>query len=183
MRIVDKDLNFYRLSHDVPHIQKNKYSVLAENMATGCTIVFNKAAFNMVQPNLPAYCSMHDTWMYLVCKFFGKTVYDFDAHISYRQHENNVVGTYLEKKTIKLYLSRIKRLFDHSLQPRYNNARAFYDLFENDLNGKDKCKILKVKNYKNGILNWLSLLFDFDIRASGFNRDLRNRILIMLRIF
>ena len=183
LRIVDQNLKYYRLSHSTPSVQKNKYSVLTEDMATGCTIVFNKATLSLVKDKLPEYCSMHDTWIYMVCKFFGKTVYDFDAHISYRQHENNVVGTYLGKKTMKLYISRIKRLFDRNLQPRYNNASNFYELFKNELSQEDLEKVSKIKNYKSSMLSWISLLLDFEIHASSFNRDLRNRVLILLRIF
>ena len=39
LRIVDQNLTFYRFSHEKPHIQKDRYCVLTENMATGCTYV------------------------------------------------------------------------------------------------------------------------------------------------
>ena len=182
LRIVDQNLRYYRLSHSAPHVQSNKYSVLTENMATGCTVVFNKTAANYVRSGLPKYCSMHDTWIYMICKFFGKTLYDFDAHISYRQHGNNVVGTYLGKKTKDIYIARIKRLFNRDLQPIYNNACNFYKTFGNLLEAKDKEKVLKIVNYKKSLLNKLSLLFDKEIRASSRNRELRYKLLIILGI-
>lgn len=120
LRIVDQTLSFYRFSHLEPLKQKTKYSVLTEDLATGCTVVFNRTTVKYVKIGIPECCSMHDTWISMICKFFGKTVYDFEAHISYRQHDNNVVGTYLDKKTKDMYIARIKRLFDRSLQPRYN---------------------------------------------------------------
>lgn len=182
LRIVDQNLKFYRLSHSSPSVQNNKYSVLTEDMATGCTVVFNKTAANFVRMGTPEYCSMHDTWIYMICKFFGKTVYDFDAHISYRQHENNVVGTYLGKKTKEIYIARIKRLFDRSLQPRYNNACNFYNVFGKLLDTKDKEKVIKIVNYKKSFLNKLSLLFDKEIHASSKNREIRYKLLIILGI-
>ena len=182
LRIVDQDLNFYRLSHVSPSIQTNKYSVLTEDMATGCTVVFNNTAANFTRLGLPKYCSMHDTWIYMICKFFGKTVYDFDAHISYRQHGDNVVGTYLGKKTKEIYIARIKRLFDRNLQPRYNNACNFYKVFGDRLDKKDKEKILKLVNYKKSPDNRLSLLFDKDIHASSINREIRYKFLILMGI-
>lgn len=182
LRIVDQNLTFYRFSHSEPSIQKNKYSVLTEDMATGCTIVFNNVAEEMIRGNTPEYCSMHDTWVYMVCKFFGKTIYDFDAHISYRQHENNVVGTYLGKKTIDIYVSRIKRLFDRNLQPRYNNACNFYRAFGQLLNAEDAEKVLKLVNYKKSFKDKMSLLTDKEIYASSKNREIRYKGLIILGI-
>ena len=182
LRIVDQNLQYYRLSHSTPSVQNNKYSALTEDMATGCTVVFNKTAANFVRSGSPKYCSMHDTWIYMICKFFGKTIYDFDAHISYRQHENNVVGTYLGKKTKEIYVARIKRLFNRELQPRYNNACNFYKTFGDILESKDKEKVLKIVNYKKSLLNKLSLLFDKEIYASSRNRELRYKLLIILGI-
>lgn len=182
LRIVDQDLKFYRLSHAEPSVQENKYSVLTEDMATGCTVVFNRTTAEYVRTGSPEYCSMHDTWIYMICKFFGKTIYDFDAHISYRQHGNNVVGTYLGKKTKDIYIARIKRLFDRNLQPRYNNACNFYKTFGHLLSPKDKEKVLKIVNYKQSVLKKVSLLLDKDIHASSKNRELRYKLLIVLGI-
>lgn len=182
LRIVDQDLQYYRLSHSEPSVQSNKYSVLTEDMATGCTVVFNKTTAKYVRSGSPEYCSMHDTWIYMICKFFGKTIYDFDAHISYRQHGNNVVGTYLGKKTKEIYIARIKRLFDRDLQPRYNNACNFYKVFGDRLELKDREKVLKLVNYKKSFLNKLSLLFDREIHASSRNREIRYKFLIILGI-
>lgn len=182
LRIVDQDLNFFRLSHETPSIQDSKYSCLTEDMATGCTVVFNKKTAEYVKSGTPEYCSMHDTWIYMICKFFGTTVYDFDAHISYRQHGNNVVGTYLGKKTTDIYIKRIKRLFDRNLQPRYNNAQNFYRTFSEKLNEIDREKVLEIVEYKNSIADKWKLLTDKEIHASSKSREIRYRGLIILGI-
>lgn len=182
LRIVDQHINFYRLSHATAPTQENKYSALTEDMATGCTIVFNAAAKNLAKNNMPEYCSMHDTWIYLICKFFGVVVYDRDAHLDYRQHDNNVVGTYLEKKSFNLYISRIKRLFNRDLQPRYNNARSFYKCFKNKLSDSDTKQLLKLVYYKSSLKNRLRLFFDMGIHATSKSRDIRYRLLILLGI-
>lgn len=182
LRVVDQDLAFYRLSHSEPSVQKSKYSALTEDMATGCTIVFNDIAEEMIRNNLPAYCSMHDTWVYMVCKFLGNTIYDFNAHVSYRQHGDNVVGTYLKKKTYKIYISRIRRLFNRKLQPRYNNACNFYKAFGNILDEKDAEKVLKLVNYKRSFKDKVNLLIDKEIHASSRNRELRYKVLVVLGI-
>ena len=176
LRIVDENLKFYRLSHSIDFYNDNKYSALTENLCTGCTAVFNYRAKTMISKKLPDYCSMHDTWIYMVCKIFGKTVYDEKAHISYRQHGNNVVGTYLNKSKSKILKTKIKRLFNRELQPRYMNAVSFYNCFETILNEKDKTKILKIVNYKKDLRNRILLFMDNDIKASTKYGNLRFRL-------
>ncbi len=182
LRIVDKNLNFYRFSHSSPLTQENPYSALTEDIATGCTVVFNRVAREYAKSSIPEYCSMHDTWIYMICKFFGQCIYDFNAHISYRQHDNNVVGTYLGKKTIKLYKERLIRLFNRQLQPRYNNAKNFYILFKDRLKPEDAEKVQLVASYKNSIFSRLKLLLNKEVYASSTSRDIRFRVLILLGI-
>lgn len=182
LRIVDKNLNFYRLSHETPSTQDSKYSCLTEDMATGCTVVFNKTTAEYVKSGTPEYCSMHDTWIYMICQFFGTTIYDFDAHISYRQHGDNVVGTYLGKKTMDIYIKRIERLFDRKLQPRYNNAQNFYKTFGERLSLKDKGKVLELVEYKDSFRKKMRLFGDKEIHASSKSREIRYRGLIILGI-
>lgn len=182
LKIVDKELNFYRLSHSVAQVPRSKYTAIVDNMATGCTIVFNKRCRDLVKESPPHNCTMHDAWLFLLCSIMGKVVYDKNAYILYRQHENNVIGTYLGKKTLKNYYSRIKRLFDRSIQPRYYNALSFYECYGKMLNPSDRKKILKLVNYKNNLKSKLDLLVDKDIRANSMSLDLRYRILIIMGI-
>ena len=182
LRIVDRNLKFYRLSHSKPYHQKTKYSVLTEDCATGCTIVFNRTAEELIRHHIPAYFSMHDSWVYLVCRFFGTAVYDFDAHIDYRQHAANAIGTYLGKKSKDIYLERFHRLFNRELQPRYHNACSFYEEFGDRLSREDARKVLKIVHYKDSVFHTLSLFLDPQIHSSDWNRELRYRMLILLRI-
>lgn len=178
LRVVDGDLNFIKNSHTVPLVQKNKYSSLIEPVVTGCTCVFNKAAKEKIEGKKPEYVSMHDTWIHMICSFFGSVVYDFDPHIMYRQHGNNVIGAY--NGGIKQSIKRIKRLFDRNLQPRYHNAISFLNCYENELSEMDLRKVNKLVHYKDGIKERMFLLFDKDLHATSFSRELRNRLLIIV---
>lgn len=180
LRIVDQNLRYYRMSHQKPYIQKKRYSALAEGCATGCTMVINNVARDFLKNKLPSECTMHDNWIYMVCRFFGEVNYDFEGHISYRQHGENVVGTYLEKKTVKTYIKRFKRLFNRKLQPRYKNAISFWNAYGNLLNSDDRKKVLEIINYKKSLISRCRLLFDFDIGYEVKSRDIRYRILIIL---
>ena len=179
LRIVDQNLKFHRFSHDRPYFNSNKYSALTENLCTGCTAVFNKKALQMVKDNIPEYCTMHDTWLYMLCKLLGNTIYDEIAHISYRQHENNVVGTYLKRNKVALYKERFFRLFKRGLQPRYSNAVNFEKCFGKYMDFEDRKKILELIQYKDSLGKRMKLFFDKDIVASTFYGNIRFRLHIL----
>ncbi len=181
LRIVDQDNVFYRNSHSKPKMTL-KYNALTEDTATGCTIVYNRKASELLREHIPVTFSMHDSWLYLICIFLGEVVYDFKPHINYRQHGNNVVGTYLEKKSLRLYFSRIKRLFNRDLQPRYNNAVNFLEQFEKLLNKEDVKYIKMITNYKKSLKNRFHLILNRNVCASSLSRDLRYRALILFGI-
>ena len=181
LRIVDKNLNFLRLSHKVPHIQTNKYSALVEYMMTGCTGVFNSVAKKMLSKRTPSYCSMHDAWIYTICKIFGDVYYDFAPHISYRQHGDNVIGAY-NPYNFMTYINKIRRLCDRSLQPRYKDAINFYECFSDVMSFKDKEKVEKIIQYKKSFSSKLRLLMDKDLCAASRNREWRNKFLILAEL-
>ena len=181
LKVVDEKLDFIRLAHDKPHVQKNKYSSLVEPIMTGCTGVFNLTAKRYIERKIPEYCSMHDTWIYMICKVFGEVYYDFTPHILYRQHGNNVIGAY-KKRDVSLYIERLRRLLDRNLQPRYKNAINFYECFSDVMDDTTLDKVNKIINYKNSALSMFRLLCDRDLCASSFSRDLRNKFLIIAKL-
>lgn len=173
LRIVDENLKFYRLSHQNEMYNKNKFSALTENLCTGCTAVFNYSAMDLIRNNFPSECTMHDTWIYMVCMIMGNVVYDKEPHISYRQHSSNVIGTYLKKSKKDIYLVKFKRLFNKNLQPRYLNATNFYKSFSEYLNEFERKKVLKIVNYKKNLYTKIDLLLDRDIKSSSFYGNIR----------
>jgi len=69
-------------------------NALAQNIATGCTIMMNAAARNLIRaaPPLPKG-SMHDWWAYLLVSGAGGIIYaDPQPTLLYRQHNKNAVG-------------------------------------------------------------------------------------------
>lgn len=116
LRIVDEQGHFCRLSHKVPHIANKRYAALVENLATGCTVVYNKCLADIAYSIKPSDYSMHDAWLYTVAKLFGTVIYDFTPHINYRQHQSNQVGTYKNRidlkkcvKSLKLFLEKTEK--------------------------------------------------------------------------
>ncbi|HET9058664.1 MAG TPA: glycosyltransferase family 2 protein [Acidimicrobiales bacterium] len=67
-------------------------NALVENVATGCTIVLNRAAIDLVNARQPTALLMHDAWCYLVVSAFGTVVYDPVPRVCYRVHSANAIG-------------------------------------------------------------------------------------------
>jgi glycosyltransferase involved in cell wall biosynthesis len=117
-------------------------SALVQNIATGCTVVFNKAARQLLLRKLPnpEAVIMHDWWVYLVVSAFGIVVYDKESRILYRQHSLNSVGAKADfvgkwKVRIKQFMKRGNRMF---ITKQVEEFRKIYG----DLLPQDKAAIL-----------------------------------------
>lgn len=177
LKVVDKELHFLRNAHKKNLKTNKRYTALTEAVATGCTMVFNNCLLNLIRDNMPENVSMHDAWVYLVCIFMGKVIYDPIGKILYRQHENNVIG--IDNKS-RANINAIKRAFDCSEQPRYLNAVQLKKHFFTKLSKQDQEKISKVTNYKKNTFTKLRLLFDLSLHASTIKRDIKYRIRVLL---
>lgn len=177
LKIVDKDLNFCKMAHNKPYNVNNRYTALVDFFATGCSMVYNQSAANLITKHISEDCIMHDSWAFLICNFFGKVIYDFESYIQYRQHGNNVIGS--SKSSWEKIKSSFTRIFYSTQQPRLQNATALINEFADKLSSEDLKEINKIVNYKKSLYNRFNLLFDFKIRGNDFNRDLRYRLMII----
>ena len=90
--LVDAKLNRLRLSAPVRRTP-GFLSALTQNIATGCTIILNRAAADRVLASKPPDQAWHDWWCYLVVTGCGgRVMTDPTPVILYRQHGTNVVG-------------------------------------------------------------------------------------------
>lgn len=68
-------------------------NALTENIVTGCTAAFNRAALDLaLKIDQPEKVYFHDWWLYLVVSAFGKVIVDEEPTILYRQHGGNAIG-------------------------------------------------------------------------------------------
>lgn len=181
LRIVDQDGRYVRESHSKPLVAGAKYSFLADVFVTGCTAVFNKKLQEIAVRVKPEHFSMHDTWLYTVVSMFGNCIYDFDSHISYRQHSANVIGTSKKKISAARIKREISRYFNRDLQPRLLNAKELLVQFDGDMDAETRKKVEKVANYKKSIPSTISLALDKDLRSENAYRALRFSIKALLR--
>jgi glycosyltransferase involved in cell wall biosynthesis len=79
-------------AHVLPLRGPSFENALVQNIATGCTIVLNPAARDVLRGRWPDYAVMHDAWIYAVLSGCGTVVYDPEVVVRYRQHAANAVG-------------------------------------------------------------------------------------------
>ncbi len=66
---------------------------LAQNIATGCTVMLNPAAAALLRAAPPPAGTLHDWWSYLlVSGASGRLIIDDEPVVLYRQHGGNQVG-------------------------------------------------------------------------------------------
>jgi hypothetical protein len=90
--LVDATLNRLQLSAPVRR-PPGFLSALTQNIATGCTVILNRAAVDRVLASKPPDQAWHDWWCYLVVTGCGgRVIADPTPVILYRQHGTNVIG-------------------------------------------------------------------------------------------
>lgn len=109
VEVVDENLNHIKVEKQVKR-GVSLENALVQNVATGCTVVINKAALSLVtsQSVSSESIAMHDWWLYQVLTAFGLILVDDVPMIQYRQHGGNVIGT---SSGMKLWMTRVRRYF------------------------------------------------------------------------
>lgn len=105
---VDIDLNKIEVkNYDLPkNITINK--IISQNFIYGCTMMLNKELIELVNP-ISENAENHDYWIAMIAAYCGQIGSVDKPTILYRQHTNNVSGSYKDS-SFKL---RLKRLFNN----------------------------------------------------------------------
>lgn len=90
-----------------PKIVYDLYNILALNVVSGCTIMINKIAKQLVIP-IPHKYIQHDHWIAVNIVKYGYVSFINKPLISYRQHSNNTLG--INNIGIYYFLRMMKRL-------------------------------------------------------------------------
>lgn len=156
--ITDKDLNIKTLSF-VPEKPLKIGNALVQNVATGCTIVFNKNLRDLIVNRLPPAekVIMHDWWVYIIASTFGKVVFDSQALILYRQHGANHIGS---SNGIVRWLKRLKRLLvGGSREKLQNQALSLLSLYSEMLDYETKRRVAVVFSNAGPMTSKIKILF------------------------
>jgi len=120
-RIIDSEENVTGLS---PLFRKTPTfsNAVVQNIAAGNTIVLNKTAMELLRgATVNSDFVSHDWWSYIVVAAFGgKVKYDHVPSLSYRQHENNLIG---ENASWKARMTRMRLVFEGRFKSWNNRNR------------------------------------------------------------
>lgn len=92
-KLIDSEDNVLKVRMRDVSIRPGFGNAVVENIATGCTCVFNKKMLELVSDYEPEYTIMHDWWLYMIASSMGIIYYDKKPCMYYRQHDNNTMGS------------------------------------------------------------------------------------------
>lgn len=155
-------------------------NALVENVVTGCTIVLNKSAKNLLLSHIPEKCMMHDAWSYLVVSCFGEIVFDDVPSLRYRQHYDNTVGAAIT--TIELFGKRFKNIFKKKNLGYQSQASQFLCLFESQISTKKRALLEVYVQSKYSFFKRLILFFNTKIFRQKMIDTILFKLLIVLNL-
>ncbi|WP_164844437.1 glycosyltransferase family 2 protein [Azoarcus sp. DN11] len=131
LRLVDENLNVIGVPRK-PCKSVTLRNALVENMATGCTVVLNRAAIDLLIPTKMDHNKvvMHDAWVNVVISAFGVVVYDERPSMDYRQHGGNVVGSALG---VSAWMRRLSRFFRRRRSTLVDQANELLRIYSGSL--------------------------------------------------
>jgi len=154
-------------------------SALINNIATGCSMVFNKELLKVICRYQPSYITMHDYWIYLLASSIGgNLIFDPVPHILYRQHGNNVIGG-KDDSFMKKWSVRLSKIFKSS--PHYV-SRMVKELLHgyHTMISQDKLSLLE--QVANPTLsNRLKLLFNSKLNGPTLDKTIKCKYLILTK--
>ena len=154
LKVTDSNLNYMRMMRGT-QIYPNEYQACVQNCSTGCTQIFNRQAAILYANNANYHIEMHDYWMYLICLFLGKVIYDQRSFIMYRQHSNNVVGA--RKRTYTRFFHNIS--LGRKTSKRILMLRDFTNAFYTSLSQHQVGILENVIKSEHSILSRISIFF------------------------
>lgn len=179
MSLIDKSgaeisNSFWQYQNLFPEISLKLNRTLAQNVATGCTMIFNRAMLKIAQ-KMPANGPlMHDWWILLACHAVGgKVAYLVEPTMQYRQHNLNVVGAkkwnFINSSLKILNIEKIKK----QLVATQNQAACLLDCYSDFMTKENRELISRFSKLDSQ--TWLEKrlwMFKNDIKKSGWQRTL-----------
>ena len=179
-QLVDANLKNIKNIKKIVKRKINLGNALIENIAAGCTMVFNSQVCEFLKDIKEKEMKkgyLHDNLAYRIAFCTGKVIYDEKPCILYRQHGNNVIGN---SSSFKDKLIKRRKNINKSINLRSNMANFILEKFSNNIEEEKKVTIKKVALYKSNILKKMNLLFDIRIKRMNIIDDIIYRIGILL---
>jgi hypothetical protein len=181
LELVDENLKHLSFSR-VPR-RIDFANALVENVATGCTMVLNRTARNLISERLPERAVFHDWWCYLAVSALGRVIFDETPTIKYRQHGDNQVGATASRA--KLFKRRLERFFLQAagVRPRSDQAQEFNRCFGALLVGRNKEILDRFLSVRGSMKERVSYSAAMDVwRQSWLDTALLRVMILMGRV-
>lgn len=147
-------------------------SHITKNTISGCTMIFNDRMLEEISKCQEVGHDvldfrMHDAWIFLVALLVGKVIYDEEANILYRIHENNTVGI-----AVKPYLERLRELYHpnrygvRSQNLRYKTAKLLLASYK-PRKAEDEELLKLIAEYKDSFRNRMRLALSTRIQEKS----------------
>jgi glycosyltransferase involved in cell wall biosynthesis len=175
LELVDEDLNHIKLTHIPKKIGFG--NALFENIATGCTVVLNRKALELICKTPPDDVFMHDWWCYLAISCFGVVIYDDTPVVKYRQHSNNVVGAPVSA------LDGIRRKFRRAVSGDHHITRQaanFLDIYGDNLSAPKKALLTKLVSSRRSFSIRVGIFLSRDLWRQKIVDDILFKFMVLL---
>ena len=137
LEYVDADLKHLGYSPVLKRAPK-LHNALVENVAIGCTLMFNHHTRKLLLDAPPPPSVMHDHWCYLLGSAFGRILFDPVPRIKYRQHKSNVYGAAASSYgLIKRRIARFINSAGRAYHP-HDTAMLFHEQFGDRLDSQNQ---------------------------------------------
>lgn len=160
-------------------------TLMAGMPAMGCTMLFNKSALGVFKKAKLTAIEMHDRTCFLISYLIGRVIYDDEAYIQYRQHENNVIG-HSGRKNIEHRIKRFRQSyalwFKNKEHSAVVQAMDMLNNYSSLLRDDDREYLKLISTYRKNPLNKMKLIFDENIKyiSKGTRRSYKLRIFLNL---
>lgn len=184
--LIDKDKREIGIRYERP-INTDYLQPLCINMATGCTMVWNRAMQRLLaeEERRPSKALLrkriHDVWVAMAASVAGRVYYDNAAYILYRQHENNVVGV----RKGSLIKEWRKKLQNEALRNgRSSLAKEILDCFGDRIGYEKVIERLRMcATYQESLKTKMRLCRDEDIMRHSNEGKLMYCAKILMNLF
>lgn len=172
VEIVNKDLQ--RIDLKIPQKNFTLASSFIQSPVIGCTMIINNELRNeIIKKNIDNIeIGMHDSWIYRIGICIGADIiYDENAYIKYRQHENNVIGT----KQDDTIFGKITRMLKIRKKGRSIVAKNLLNLYGQMINDENKNILNKIARLESGnsMMEKFDVIFDKRFRTPNKNANIK----------
>lgn len=161
--VTDENLNRIRMMEERNNPKDNRYTAAFSNIATGCTIVFDKKFLSLCTKHYPSDLQLHDYWLYLLATYVADFIYDREGYICYRQHAESLIGCG-DKPKSKVYWG-------------WPCVKQIIALYGDEICKKDMKTLLLARDYHKKFSCRLKIIFSTKYYRSRFGFRFRLEIL------